>query len=345
MNLEKVIKVTQSQYDILASGGRVGDYVGLQDDYIYMIEDENEYLPTTGGTITGNLTINGNTTFKNNSTYGSDKGIEFIHNNSSTDYVDVAIKSDYFDGEIIYNNSGWCRPLFANDSYRLIYSDNSDYLSDFTFTTKCLNIRDDGDTGNYVQIDAETYSFYYGIGGSDYNVILPLVSGTLALESYVEANPTLESGVTPTDLTSIKIGDDYYNIAGGSNIVLNNTVGSESITDTDNNITFNVVTRDTVQTISADKIIQAELSIGKSGEATPNKLHLIGRYGENQIYTGTSNQLFFSNLNQTQSAAYLDTSYFDIKTRNFRTTGNLTDGTNSITIANIQEKVQIKRYI
>ena len=43
-NLQKVIKVTQSQYNILASGGRVGDYVGLDDRYIYMIEDTNEYI-------------------------------------------------------------------------------------------------------------------------------------------------------------------------------------------------------------------------------------------------------------------------------------------------------------
>ena len=56
-NLEKIIKVTQEQYDILASGGKVGDYVGLQDNYVYMIEDTNEYITTAGGTIDGPLTI------------------------------------------------------------------------------------------------------------------------------------------------------------------------------------------------------------------------------------------------------------------------------------------------
>lgn len=54
-NLEKIIKVTQEQYDILASGGKVGDYVGLQDNYVYMIEDTNEYITTAGGVLTGNL--------------------------------------------------------------------------------------------------------------------------------------------------------------------------------------------------------------------------------------------------------------------------------------------------
>lgn len=61
-NLEKIIKVTQEQYDILASGGKVGDYVGLQDNYVYMIEDTNEYITTAGGTIDGPLTIATNET-------------------------------------------------------------------------------------------------------------------------------------------------------------------------------------------------------------------------------------------------------------------------------------------
>ena len=61
-NLEKIIKVTQEQYDILASGGKVGDYVGLQDNYVYMIEDTNEYITTAGGTINGPLTIATNET-------------------------------------------------------------------------------------------------------------------------------------------------------------------------------------------------------------------------------------------------------------------------------------------
>lgn len=52
-NLEKIIKVTQEQYDILASGGKVGDYVGLQDNYIYMIEDTNEYITAGEATNLG----------------------------------------------------------------------------------------------------------------------------------------------------------------------------------------------------------------------------------------------------------------------------------------------------
>ena len=40
-SLEKVIKVTQEQYDILASGGTVGDYTGLDEDYLYLVQDNS----------------------------------------------------------------------------------------------------------------------------------------------------------------------------------------------------------------------------------------------------------------------------------------------------------------
>lgn len=75
-NLEKIIKVTQEQYDILASGGKVGDYVGLQDEYIYMIEDTNEYITTAGGAIDGFLTI----------TSKPDGAPLILHYNNDNDY-------------------------------------------------------------------------------------------------------------------------------------------------------------------------------------------------------------------------------------------------------------------
>lgn len=49
--LNKVIKVTQAQYDVLSSGGRVGDYIGLNDNYIYLVEDDAEYVDVSTVTI------------------------------------------------------------------------------------------------------------------------------------------------------------------------------------------------------------------------------------------------------------------------------------------------------
>jgi len=39
-NLQKIIKVTQAQYNTLASGGTVGDYTGLDENYLYLVKDE-----------------------------------------------------------------------------------------------------------------------------------------------------------------------------------------------------------------------------------------------------------------------------------------------------------------
>ena len=43
--LEKVIKLRRDQYNTLAGGGTVGDYTGLDDDYLYLIPDDSDLAP------------------------------------------------------------------------------------------------------------------------------------------------------------------------------------------------------------------------------------------------------------------------------------------------------------
>lgn len=43
MALKKIVKLTQAQYDTLASGGTVGDYTGLDDDFLYVIQGQPNY--------------------------------------------------------------------------------------------------------------------------------------------------------------------------------------------------------------------------------------------------------------------------------------------------------------
>jgi hypothetical protein len=42
--LEKIIKVTQDQYNTLKQGGTVGAYTGIDPNYIYLVEDDTNYL-------------------------------------------------------------------------------------------------------------------------------------------------------------------------------------------------------------------------------------------------------------------------------------------------------------
>ena len=44
VDLQRVIKLTQEQYNILKAGGTVGSYTGLNANYIYFIIDKNQYI-------------------------------------------------------------------------------------------------------------------------------------------------------------------------------------------------------------------------------------------------------------------------------------------------------------
>lgn len=45
--VKKIIKLTQEQYDILENGGTIGEYTGLNPEYIYVISG---YIGATGAT-------------------------------------------------------------------------------------------------------------------------------------------------------------------------------------------------------------------------------------------------------------------------------------------------------
>ena len=38
--LQKIVKVTQQQYDALKSGDTVGDYTGINSNYIYLVQED-----------------------------------------------------------------------------------------------------------------------------------------------------------------------------------------------------------------------------------------------------------------------------------------------------------------
>ena len=42
-DLQKIIKVTQAQYNILKAGGTVGEYTGIDPNYLYLVKDTNTW--------------------------------------------------------------------------------------------------------------------------------------------------------------------------------------------------------------------------------------------------------------------------------------------------------------
>lgn len=113
--LQKIIKLTQAQYDSLAAGGTVGSYTGLNDNYLYLIQDSAEYatvdaldaavddltdmIATKANDsdvvkLTGDQTVSGVKTFNDNMKFASGKII----------YVDTFF--DTYGNGMINNQSG-----------------------------------------------------------------------------------------------------------------------------------------------------------------------------------------------------------------------------------------------
>jgi len=52
VDLQRVVKLTQAQYNTLKAGGTVGSYTGLSANYIYFIQDKNQYIIDISNGIT-----------------------------------------------------------------------------------------------------------------------------------------------------------------------------------------------------------------------------------------------------------------------------------------------------
>lgn len=62
-NLQKVVKVTQAQYNTLKNGGTVGSYTGINPQYIYLVEeDSNSDYVLKGHVQNGVLILSSSTT-------------------------------------------------------------------------------------------------------------------------------------------------------------------------------------------------------------------------------------------------------------------------------------------
>jgi len=210
-NLQKIVKVTQQQYDILASGGIVGSYTGLNDNYVYLVEDTNTYITSNGGTID-----NDNIDFHNG------YGIAELDNNN----VFAGFCIDYYSGEIIYNSSNHYRPLFANDDSFIIYSEDDNYNQSTTINTSALFIGNYTATNNYINISSSEGIIYYYNAEDDneYTYTLPSTSGTIALTSdipSVSLNTAAgsESITVNSDSLNVVTRDTAQDISGVKNII------------------------------------------------------------------------------------------------------------------------------
>ena len=171
-NLQKVIKVTQAQYDTLAAGGTVGSYTGLNDNYIYLVRDLLEYV-----TLTTNQDITGKKNIK-------DTSLDFTYTGASGNALWSLEENIY--GELIvsrtYNNTKDTKWHF-NGSSLIPDGNDTGYLgsSNKFINTAYLNIIHG--SSNILMKTGTGNRFLF-----DNTAITPYVNQTLGTSSYKFGN-------------------------------------------------------------------------------------------------------------------------------------------------------------
>lgn len=189
--LEKIIKVTQEQYDTLQEGGTVGSYTGIDPSFIYLVEGSDG-----GTTVTPNPEISGSETVL---TSLGINGTNYRMPEITVDetYVTDAL-SDFMADEV--------EPKLENKQDTLVSGTNIKTINGASILGSG-NMSISGGSGASVSVENEENLVINNGSGSG--------SGS-GSGTEVVANPTDEA---TEELNKIKIADTTYSLpSGGSNI-------------------------------------------------------------------------------------------------------------------------------
>ena len=129
--LQKIIKVTKEQHQILSDGGTVGDYTGLNPDYIYLIEEDGtgEFSELT---VAGEVFIDGSTEISGDTQISGN----VLISKTLTVYSDELDSDSYpsFNGDSS-NDSADIDATFYSTGIRAVNCDN-DQTFDYSFPDK-----------------------------------------------------------------------------------------------------------------------------------------------------------------------------------------------------------------
>ena len=105
LDLERVIKLTQSQYDTLANGGTVGSYTGLDNSFLYLVE----------GDLYGNVIPMTTNTYNIGSSSKRFKNAYISYIDASSIYASQSLVAPYIRTSSVYGDNGltMCTSLAA----------------------------------------------------------------------------------------------------------------------------------------------------------------------------------------------------------------------------------------
>lgn len=203
-NLQKVIKVTQAQYDILKNGGTVGDYTGLNANYIYLVVDESPDIPE----------VTANDKDKYLHTNSSSGNLEWTSINIDLDETINLVSSGSTSGTFTQEQADRIRAnhnillKYADIYYRMISDEGDDEL--FTFNN--VSEYNTGIAVSMVEVDLSNNSWKVLFNLIDSIVEDVRINNTSILDAHNKANIVTKTAynsstnkiATESDLAQVK---------------------------------------------------------------------------------------------------------------------------------------------
>lgn len=274
-NLRKIIKLTQAQYDILSNGGTVGDYTGLNDNYLYLIQSDSPDLPIVGS---------------------GDKN-KVLHTNSSTgelewsgNYVDLTSDQTVSGKKTIIGVEKLCfkSSNISPNSYAI--SSYNPYV--FSFTRNGTSLLDFS--------SAQGWTFYYkitpnadnsyDIGANNYRFKNIFLSGNLSDGTYSIAIANI---VNKNDLSTVATSGSYNDLTDKPTIpvvdypVTDVKVGNTSIVTNKVAILGSLASKDTISSGDVASGYYLPTQYISQASANGNTLTLTSVGGTSLTYTPT----------------------------------------------------------
>ena len=230
-DLQKVVKLTSSQYSTLAGGGTVGSYTGLDSSYLYLVEDSTQYVPLGGTTsLYGSIVPSTNDSI---ALGNSNRGFASLYAKNILYPGDMSIIANY---AIVGQGAGGTLSLDAGSSVYITANKNiSIYAGSYIYLSASGNVN--LSASGFTALYASGSNYIYG--GSKVRIWTGSLAGyqipyiEMWLSGGYYPNVDISASLSGMGNINLNAGEDV-NIYGENNIRLS-TSGNIYLTNTNTN--------------------------------------------------------------------------------------------------------------